>query len=97
MRYVSLILKIALFVLVLVFAARNTEVVTVRYFPGSEWQAPLVFVLLAVFAAGIALGLAAALPRMFRQRRELSALKRELAASRKEAEARKAPARGAPA
>jgi len=97
MRAVALILKIALFVLVLVFAARNTEVVTVRYFPGQEWQAPLVFVVLAVFAAGILLGLTAALPRIFRQRREISALKRDLAASRKEADARKAPARDAPA
>jgi uncharacterized integral membrane protein len=97
MRTVSLILKIVLFVLVLVFAARNTEVVTVRYFPGSEWQAPLVFVLLAVFAIGIVLGLGAALPRIVRQRREISALKRDLAASRKEAEARKAPAGGSPA
>jgi uncharacterized integral membrane protein len=97
MRILSLILKIALFVLVVIFAVRNTEVVTVRYFPGQEWQAPLVFVLLAVFAAGIVLGLAAALPRIFRQRHEISGLRRDLAAGRKEAEARKTPLPGAPA
>jgi uncharacterized integral membrane protein len=97
MRILSLILKIALFVLVVIFAVRNTDVVTVRYLPGQEWQAPLVFVLLAVFAAGIVLGLAAALPRIFRQRREISALRRDLAAGRKEAEARKTPVPGAPA
>ncbi|MGH8648906.1 MAG: LapA family protein, partial [Burkholderiales bacterium] len=58
MRYVSWILKFALFVLVLTFAVRNTDEVTVRYVLGWEWQSPLIFVLLIAFCAGIALGLA---------------------------------------
>ena len=78
MRYVIWILKFALFVLVLTFAATNTEPVTVRYFLGWEWQSPLIFVLLIVFCAGIALGLAAGLGQMFRQRREIAALSRKL-------------------
>jgi len=78
MRYVIWIFKFLLFALVLTFAVRNTEPVTVRYFLGWEWQSPLIFVLLIAFCAGIALGLAAGLGRMFRQRREIAALNRKL-------------------
>jgi len=80
MRYVLWILKFALFVLVLSFAVKNTETVTVRYYLGSEWQAPLIFVLLAFFCAGAAAGVIAGLAQMLRQRREIVALKRELQA-----------------
>jgi uncharacterized integral membrane protein len=52
--------------------------VTVRYFPGWEWQSPLIFVLLVAFFAGIVLGLLAVLPRLLRQRRDIGALRREL-------------------
>jgi uncharacterized integral membrane protein len=78
MRYLLLVLKFALFVLVLAFAVKNTELVTVRYYFGGEWQAPLVFVLLVAFCAGIAAGLFAGLPQLFRQRREIAALKLKL-------------------
>ena len=78
MRYFTLILKFALFVLVLALAVKNTDPVTVRYYFGGEWQAPLVFVLLVAFCAGIAAGLVAGLAQMFRQRREIAALKSEL-------------------
>ena len=78
MRYLLLILKFALFVLVLAFAVKNTDPVTVRYYFGGEWQAPLVFVLLVAFGAGIAAGLFAVLAQLIRQRREIAALKREL-------------------
>ena len=78
MRYVLWILKLALFVLVLAFAVKNADLVTVRYYPAGEWQAPLVFVLLVAFCLGIAAGLGAALTQVFRQRREIAALRREL-------------------
>jgi uncharacterized integral membrane protein len=78
MRYVMWILKFALFVLVLAFAIKNADLVTVRYFPGVEWQAPLVFVLLVAFCLGIVAGLGAGLPQVFRQRREIAGLRREL-------------------
>ena len=88
MRILILALKLALFLVVLTFAVRNTDVVTVRYFLGWEWQSPLIFVMLIAFCAGIALGLLAALPKLFRQRREIATLKRERDTGRKEAEAR---------
>lgn len=78
MRYLLWFLKFALFVLVLAFAVKNTDPVTVRYYVGGEWQAPLVFVLLVAFCIGVAAGLAAGLAPVFRQRREIAALRREL-------------------
>lgn len=78
MRYLLWALKFTLFVLVFSFAVKNTDAVTVRYYLGGEWQAPLIFVLLAAFCAGAAFGLVAGLGQMFRQRREIVALKREL-------------------
>jgi putative membrane protein len=78
MSYLLWILRFALFVLVLAFAVKNTEPVTVHYYFGGQWQSPLIFVLLVVFCAGIALGLAAALGPMLRQRREVAELTRRL-------------------
>jgi len=78
MNYLLWILKFALFVLVLAFAVENTDPVTVHYYFGGQWQSPLIIVLLVVFCAGIALGLAAGLGPMFRQRREVAELKRRL-------------------
>ena len=87
MQYLAWFLKLALFVLVLAFAVKNTDPVTVRYYFGGEWQAPLVFVLLVAFCAGIAMGLFAGLTQFIRQRREIATLKRELRQAGKNGEA----------
>ena len=86
MRYLSWLWKLALFLALFSFALKNTEPAVVSYYFGFEWRAPLVFVLLAFFAAGIAAGLLASLGLVFRQRRELSALRRKLRAEGKAAE-----------
>ena len=78
MRYVLLVLKIALFAFMLTFAVKNTDPVAVRYFLGYEWRAPLIFVLLIVFCVGAALGLLSVLGQILRQRREISSLRRQL-------------------
>lgn len=78
MRYVLWVVKLALFVLAFTFAIKNTDPVAVRYFLGQEWRAPLIFVLLVFFCMGAVLGVLAALVQIMRQRREISALKREL-------------------
>ena len=78
MRILVLVLKTALFLLLLGFAAKNTESVAVRYFLGFEWQAPLAFVLFVFFAAGALAGLLANVGIVARQRREILGLKREL-------------------
>lgn len=69
---------VALFLLLLGFAIKNSDSVAMKYFLGLEWHAPLVLVLLIFFAAGAALGIAASLYIMVRQRREILALKREI-------------------
>jgi uncharacterized integral membrane protein len=69
---------LAVFLVLLGFAVKNLDGVTVRYFLGLEWQAPLVLVLLAFFAAGVGLGVAPSVAIMVRQRREILGLKREL-------------------
>jgi uncharacterized integral membrane protein len=78
MRYLLRILKVVLFLVVFLFMVKNTDVVTVHYYLGGAWQAPLFLVLAIAFGAGVALGLAACLGRIFRQRREIVALRRSL-------------------
>ena len=81
MRYLAWFLKLALFVVVVMFLVRNSDPVTVRYFLGAEWQAPLFLVLSVTFLAGIFLGVIAILAQVIRQRREIAALRRELGVS----------------
>ncbi len=82
MRTFFLLIKatvgVAAFFVLLGFAVKNTDSVTVRYFLGLEWQAPLVFVLLVFFAAGIVLGVMASLGVIVSQRRRIFGLTREL-------------------
>ena len=76
MRFLTWAIRLALFVVLLAFAARNTEPVTLRFYFDLAWQAPLVAVLLAFFVVGAALGLAAALGTFLSQRREIARLRR---------------------
>jgi putative membrane protein len=78
MRYLLWIFLPLLFLFFITLAVKNTDVVAVRYFLGNEWRAPLILVLLVFFAVGAAVGFLAALPTLVRQRRVLSANKREL-------------------
>jgi uncharacterized integral membrane protein len=80
MRFVLWTLKLALFLLVLSFAVKNTDIVAVRYYLGYQWQAPLVLVLLAFFCLGVLVGIVSSLSHMLRQRRAIVALRRELSA-----------------
>ena len=76
MRVLTWAIRLALFVLLVAFAAKNTDPVTLRFYFGLAWQAPLVALLLAFFAAGALLGLAAALGAFLAQRREIARLRR---------------------
>ncbi len=77
MRLLVWLLRAALFVVLLGFAAKNGEPVALRFFFGTAWQLPLVAVMLIFFAAGAAVGVAAVVGVLFRQRRELARLRRE--------------------
>lgn len=87
MRYLVWLLRAFLFLLLLGFAVKNDQPVTLRYFFGYEAEASLVVVLLCFFAAGVLIGVLAMLASILRQRRELAALRRELHLKSKLAEA----------
>ncbi len=76
MRYLNLAIKIILFLLLLSFAAMNSETVVLRYFLGTGWRAPLVLVLFVFFAVGLLLGLLIGVGQRWRQGRELAALRK---------------------
>lgn len=78
MRFLSWISGILLFLLALGFAIKNSEIVTLHYYLGYQWQAPMVVVVLTVFCTGAGVGIAATLGFAFRQRREILRLRREL-------------------
>lgn len=86
MRYLSWILGTTLFLLALGFAIKNSDNVTLHYYLGYQWQAPMALVILAVFFTGTIVGIAASLGYVFKQRRELVKLRRHLQASQKNVE-----------
>jgi putative membrane protein len=80
-----------LIIIILLFAMKNAEPMTLKFYFGQSWQAPVALVLFITLALGAALGLLAALERIFAQRREIQDLQRELRA-RENAEAASAAA-----
>lgn len=80
------IIKALLFLLILSFALVNTDPVTVRYYLGYQWQAPLVLVLLVAVCLGALVGLLVGLFHTLRLRRQVAALKRELRVAQQSSE-----------
>jgi uncharacterized integral membrane protein len=78
MRYFYSLLTVILFFAVLGFAVKNAELVTLHYYLGMAWSAPLVLVVLASFALGAACGIIASLGLVVRQRRAANAIRQEL-------------------
>ena len=78
MRYLNWVFRAVLFIVLLGFAVRDDQPVTLRYFFGYEWQSSLVIVLLIFFAAGAAVGVLAMLTNVLQQRREIARLKRDI-------------------
>lgn len=79
MRFITWLFNLALFVAALGFALSNTDNVELRFLVGQlSWQAPLVVFLLIFLIAGVVLGLLAAVPSLFRQRREIARLTKAL-------------------
>ena len=68
------ILRFLIVVILVWFAVKNSQLVDVNGLPGQVWQAPLVFVLLVAFVAGVVIGLLAWIPTVVRQRREIARL-----------------------
>jgi putative membrane protein len=75
---IMLIAKVLLFLLLLGFAALNSDSVTLRYFLGLTWQAPLSLVILVAFAIGLLAGFLGCSLRLLRNQRDIRALQRQL-------------------
>jgi putative membrane protein len=78
MRYLNWIFRVLIFLVLLGFAVKNDQPITLRYFFGYEWQSSLVLVLLIFFAAGTAVGVIAMLVNVLQQRREIGMLQRDI-------------------
>lgn len=70
------VIRVLLFVFILLFAMKNTTPVELQFYFGQSWRAPLALVLFLTLVAGAALGLLAALERIFAQRREIAELRK---------------------
>lgn len=79
MRILMWIFRFLLFFILFGFAVKNDQLVDLKFFFGSEWQLPLVFVILAAFAVGALLGVTAVFSSLLGKRREIGRLRRELA------------------
>lgn len=62
-------LKAAIFFTLFAFALNNQEDILVHFFFGAAWRAPLIVVVLCVFALGVAVGVMGMLPRWWKWRR----------------------------
>lgn len=69
MKYLAWLLKAAIFFTLFAFALNNQQDVTVHFFFGTSWTAPLVLVVLAVFAAGLVIGAIGMVPRWWKHRK----------------------------
>lgn len=78
MRYLSWAFRILLFVLLFGFALKNSDPVTVRFYLGAHWEASLALVVLVFFVVGVAAGVIACFAYIYRQRREILQLRKEL-------------------
>ena len=76
MRILLWCCRVFIFLFLLAFALKNTDPVSVLFFFDTSWQAPLIIVVLAFFAGGVALGVLALLGTVFGLKREISRLKR---------------------
>ena len=71
-------LKIAIFLALVGFVIANSQPVELRYWFSYQWQAPLVLIIVAFFIIGVVVGLLVSLTAIFRLRRQVQGLKKEL-------------------
>lgn len=76
MRIVTWTIRVLVFLLLIAFAAKNVEPVTLRFYFDLALQTPLVLALFGFFALGALFGVLSLLTTVLRLRREISLLKR---------------------
>jgi putative membrane protein len=69
MKYLLWLLKAAIFFTLFAFALNNQQEVTVHFFFGTYWRAPLVLVVLSAFALGLIAGVLGMVPRWWQHRK----------------------------
>ena len=77
MRIVTWTIRLAVFLLLVAFGAKNVEPVTLRFYFDLALQAPLIVVLFGFFAAGALFGVLALLGTVLRQRRRIGQLRKQ--------------------
>lgn len=83
MRILIWAIRLLLFFLLFGFAVKNDQLVTLNFFFGSQWQLPLVFVILAAFAAGALVGVTASVASLLSYRREAGRFRKSAAKAEK--------------
>lgn len=79
MRYLVWVLRLLVFVLVLLFALKNTQPVQVSFFADYALaNVPLIVVMLVTFLLGLVLGLLIMIFNVTRKKREIAKLKRDV-------------------
>lgn len=68
MKYLTWLLKAAIFFTLFAFALNNQQNADVNFFFGTVWRAPMVLVVLVAFAIGLALGIVVMLPGWWKRR-----------------------------
>jgi lipopolysaccharide assembly protein A len=78
LRLFTWAVRLVVFLLLVAFAAKNAEPVTLRFYFDLALEAPLVVALFGFFAVGALFGILALLGPVLRQRREIAALRRRV-------------------
>lgn len=86
MRILVWVVRLVVFLLLLTWAVRNVQPVTLNWLGDYVWQAPLVVMLLVSFLLGVVATLLALSAKLLRQRRELADLRQTLAQASPSAE-----------
>jgi lipopolysaccharide assembly protein A len=78
MKILVWLIRILVFGALLLLALANVQPVTLNFYPGHAWTAPLILIGLAFFVIGLLAGWLSATPALFRHKLENGRLKREL-------------------
>lgn len=62
MKYLAWLLKAIIFFVLFAFALNNQGAVTLHFFFGNQWQAPMVLVVLITFVLGLLAGILVMVP-----------------------------------
>jgi lipopolysaccharide assembly protein A len=77
MTIVRWIVGVAVFLFLLLLSLQNSKSVDLHFFAWGPWEAPLILVLLMVFAIGVTIGLLVGAIRTARLKRQLNRVRRD--------------------